>query len=130
MEGKHVLVVDDQPSMRLLLRKYLESAGLRVSEAKDADSAFSQISTDPPDIVVLDLKMPGTSGHTVLTQLKSDKEFREFKAPVLVLTGQIDWVNVDASLAEGADAFMSKTTPREELMAKIEELLARNRPAG
>jgi DNA-binding response OmpR family regulator len=122
MEGKHVLVVDDQPSMRLLLRKFLEAAGHRVSEARDAGSAFSQVKADPPDIVVLDLKMPGASGHSVLTQLKADPAF---KAPVLVLTGQTDWTNVDATIAEGADAFMSKTTPREQLLAKIEELLGR-----
>ena len=124
MEKKHILVVDDQPTMRLMLRKFLEPDGHRVSEAKDAESALQAARNDPPDIVLLDLKMPGGSGHDVLKSLKADKSF---KAPVMVLTGQTDWQSVDSCIAEGADAYLAKPITKDQLVMKIEELL-RPRP--
>lgn len=120
MEKKHVLVVDDQPTMRLMLRKFIEPVGHRVSEAKDAKSAIALVKSDPPDIILLDLKMPGCSGHDILKQLKTDPDFR---TPVLVLTGQTDWQSVDACIAEGADGYMTKPVTRDQLLARIEELL-------
>jgi len=121
MEKKHILVVDDQPTMRLMLRKFLEPAGHRVSEAKDAATALALASSDPPDVVLLDLKMPGCSGHEILKKLKADKTF---KSPVMVLTGQTDWQSVDACIAEGADAYMAKPVTRDQLLSKLEEILA------
>jgi CheY-like chemotaxis protein len=120
MEKKHILVVDDQPTMRLMLRKFLEPAGHRVSEAKDAETALALVSSDPPDVVLLDLKMPGCSGHEILKKMKADKTF---KSPVMVLTGQTDWQSVDACIAEGADAYMAKPVTRDQLLRKLEEIL-------
>ncbi len=120
MALKHVLVVDDQPTMRLMLRKFLETANYRVTEANCADVAFAVVKSDPPDIILLDLKMPGLDGHDVLKTLKADKAF---KTPVMVLTGQTDWIDVDASVEEGADAYMTKPMTRDQLLIKVEELL-------
>jgi len=120
MALKHVLVVDDQPTMRQMLRKFLETANYRVSEASNAEVAFATVKSDPPDIILLDLKMPGLDGHDVLKTLKADKSF---KTPVMVLTGQTNWIDVDASVEEGVDAFMAKPVTREQLLLKVEELL-------
>ena len=120
MALKHVLVVDDQPTMRLMLRKFLETASYRVTEANSAEVAFAAVKSDPPDVILLDLKMPGLDGHDVLKTLKADKAF---KIPVMVLTGQTNWIDVDASVDEGADAYMTKPVTRDQLLIKVEELL-------
>lgn len=122
MAQKHIVVIDDDTSVRMLLRKMLESAGHRVSEAKNALEVFSIDMKTPPDLIILDIQMPGISGHRVLTSFKSDPEF---KTPILVLTGLSDPDQGRAALAEGADAFMTKPAKREHLLTKIEELTAR-----
>jgi len=124
MALKHVLVVDDQPTMRLMLRKFLETANYRVTEAPGAEVAFAVVKSDPPDVILLDLKMPGLDGHDVLKTLKADKSF---KTPVMILTGQTDWIDVDASVEEGADAYMTKPMTRDQLLIKVEELLGPNK---
>jgi len=124
MALRHVLVVDDQPSMRLILRKFLETANYRVTEANNAEVALATVESDPPDIILLDLKMPGLGGHDVLKTLKADKTF---KIPVMVLTAQVNWIDVDASVDEGADAYMTKPVTRDQLLLKVEELLGPNK---
>jgi twitching motility two-component system response regulator PilH len=116
--------VDDQPSMRLILRKFLETANYRVTEANNAEVALATVESDPPDIILLDLKMPGLGGHDVLKTLKADKTF---KIPVMVLTAQVNWIDVDASVDEGADAYMTKPVTRDQLLLKVEELLGPNK---
>jgi CheY-like chemotaxis protein len=123
MALRHVLVVDDQPTVRLMLRKFLETADYRVTEASNAEAAFATVKSDPPDIILLDLKMPGLDGHDVLRTLKADKAF---KIPVMVLTGELNWIDVDASVGEGADAYMTKPVTRDQLLVKVEELLGPN----
>jgi CheY-like chemotaxis protein len=110
--------------MRLMLRKFLETANYRVTEANSAEAAFATVKSDPPDVILLDLKMPGLDGHDVLKALKADKAF---KIPVMVLTGQVNWIDVDASVDEGADAYMTKPITRDQLLIKVEELLGPNK---
>ena len=124
MALKHILVVDDEAVIRQMVRKFLQTANYRVSEAENAQAAFALVKSDPPDLVLLDLKMPGLDGHDVTKNLKSDKSF---KAPIMVLTGQVNWTDVDASVTEGADAYMTKPITRDQLLAKVEELLGPNK---
>jgi CheY-like chemotaxis protein len=118
---KHVLIVDDDPGFRLLLRKTLEPAGYRVSESKNALEVFSLDPKSPPDVILLDIQMPGISGHKVLSSLKADPSF---KIPVIVISGMSDPTHARSALAEGADAFLTKPIERDQLLAKISELLA------
>jgi CheY-like chemotaxis protein len=120
--SKHILVIDDDPGLRILLRKMLESAGHRVSEAKNALEVFSIDTKHPPDLIILDLQMPGISGHQVLTSFKKDAEFR---TPIIVLTGLADPAHGHAALSEGADAFMTKPPNRDQLLAMIARLADR-----
>jgi CheY-like chemotaxis protein len=122
MSPKHILVVDDEPGIRLLVRKLLEPAGHRVSEAGDGRTALSLVKSDPPDAVLLDLQMPGMNGHQVLAALKADKTFH---SPVIVLTAQDDFENLDTAMTTGADAYLTKLLTREELLRKLDELLAK-----
>ena len=119
----HVLVVDDEPDIRKTLRVFLETAGYRVSEAEDAIGALRMAKATPPDLILLDLNMPGPSGHTVLKKLKADPGF---KASIIVVTAETDMVNLDASISEGADAYITKPFTRDQLLAKVTELLPPN----
>jgi DNA-binding response OmpR family regulator len=119
MAQKHIVIVDDEPAFRTMLRKTLEVAGYRVSEAKNALAVFS---LSAYDLMVLDIQMPGIDGHKILTSLKEDKSCT---APILVITGLSDPSHKGRALAEGADGFLTKPLNMELLLAKIAELLAR-----
>jgi len=123
MMKSHILVVDDEPDIRQTLRVFLETADYRVSEAEDANEALRMAKATPPDLILLDLNMPGPSGHTVLKKLKADPGF---KASIIVVTAETDMVNLDASISEGVDAYMTKPFTRDQLLAKVTELLPPN----
>jgi DNA-binding response OmpR family regulator len=119
MAQKHIVIVDDDTGFRMMLRKTLEVAGYRVSEAKNALAVFS---IGKYDLMLLDIQMPGIDGHKILMSLKEDKSCT---APILVLTGMSDPSHQRRSLDEGADGFMTKPVNNELLLARIAELLAR-----
>ena len=119
----HILVVDDEPDIRQTLRVILETAGYRVSEAGDANEALRMAKATPPDLILLDLNMPGPSGHAVLKELKANPGF---KASIIVLTAETDMANLDASISEGVDAYMTKPFTRDLLLGKVTELLPPN----
>jgi DNA-binding response OmpR family regulator len=118
----NILIVDDQPDMRQTLRAFLETAGYRVSEAGDGIEALRMARAARPDLILLDLNMPGPGGLTVLKKLKADPGF---KAPVLVLTAGTDMESALAGIAAGADAYMTKPATRDQLLAQVTELLPR-----
>ncbi|MGK7313520.1 MAG: response regulator [Candidatus Longimicrobiales bacterium M2_2A_002] len=83
-EDKRVLVVDDEPNVRLYLAQILQDAGFRVETAADGEEALTKIRADPPDFISLDLVMPRKSGHKLLYELRRDRELAEI--PVLIVT--------------------------------------------
>ena len=116
----HILIVDDQQDMRQTLRVFLETAGYRVSEAGDGIEALRMAKVASPDLILLDLNMPGPSGLTVLKKLKADPGFR---ASVMVLTAGTDMESALAGIAAGADAYMTKPVTRYQLLAQVTELM-------
>jgi DNA-binding response OmpR family regulator len=116
---KHIVVVDDETTFRTMLRKTLEAAGYRVSEARNA-LVVNELGTY--DLMLLDIKMPGIDGHKILASLKKDKTCA---APILVITGLSDPSHRTQALEEGADGFMTKPLNSGLLLAEIAELLAR-----
>jgi len=118
---KHVLVVDDEAPVRLLVQKILESAGHRVTAAANGTVAVKAAREDPPNLVICDLTMPGIDGFTVCSMFKRT---RTFKAPVLVLSGRVSEKDHQDALGAGADAFISKPVEREKLLAAVAEWLA------
>ena len=119
MEQKHIVVVDDETSFRTMLRKTLETAGYRVSEAKNA-LGLTELGTY--DLMLLDIKMPGIDGHKILSSLKQGENRN---APILVMTGLSDPDHRTQALKEGADAFLAKPMSPEVLLDTVAELLAR-----
>ncbi len=119
MDQKHIVIVDDDTTFRLMLRKMLEAAGYRVSEAKNALGVFN---LSAYDLMLLDIQMPGIDGYKILASLKEDKACT---APIIVLTGMSDPSYKIRALDEGADAFVTKPVNQEMLLGRISELLAR-----
>jgi response regulator RpfG family c-di-GMP phosphodiesterase len=114
-----VLLVDDDAGLRTLLRTTLEIFDIDVSEAADALSAAGAVATRPPDVVVLDVRMPGMSGLEFCRQLKDDPVTDG--VAVVLLTGS-DGGTPEAAEAAGADALMRKPFSPLQLLALIEQL--------
>ena len=72
MAGARILIVEDHPTMREAMRLVLEGEGFEISEAAEGRAALDMVRSDPPDLVFLDLNMPGSNGSDVLTQIKAD----------------------------------------------------------
>jgi two-component system, OmpR family, phosphate regulon response regulator PhoB len=85
MEPKRVLVVDDELDMRIFLSTVFETAGYRAVSARDGRDGFAKAAESPPDLIVLDLMMPGEGGVRMYRQLKEDVRLRE--VPVFILSG-------------------------------------------
>ncbi len=125
---KHILVVDDEAPVRLLMQKILESAGYRVTTAGDGTSALRAAREDRPDLAICDLMMPGLDVFTLCSTFKRNKPF---KIPVLVVSVRMSEEETQAALKAGADAFIHKPVERERLLAAVAELLARGeKPAA
>jgi DNA-binding response OmpR family regulator len=120
--AKKILVVDDEAPVRLLLEKQLQSAGYEVVTCADGRSALRVARENRPDLAVLDLTMPGLDGYALLSMFRRDQNLR---VPVIILSGRIKEMDIQAALDAGADAFIAKPADRETLLAKVAELLAR-----
>jgi CheY-like chemotaxis protein len=118
---KHILVVDDEAPIRLLLEKILQSAGYRVTSVAGGMAAIKAAREDPPDLAICDLSMPGIDGFSLCSMFKRNKAFN---APILVLSGRVAEKDIQNALKTGADAFISKPVEREKLLAAVAEWLA------
>ncbi|HEX2111423.1 MAG TPA: HD domain-containing phosphohydrolase [Gaiellaceae bacterium] len=115
----HLLLVDDDPSLRALVRTTFEAVDVDVDEAGDVDSARRAMSRCRPDAIVLDIGMPGTNGLEYLEELKADPATRGI--PVVLLTG-IEAETEAAANGNRADAFVRKPFSPLELLAIVERL--------
>ena len=120
-----MLLVDDENQLRRVMRDLLERDGYTVFEAKDGAHALEQVDTHAPDILVLDLNMPGLDGYGVITQLRSRQATEDL--PIIVLTAKGDEDNEVRVFELGADDFLSKPFRARALSARIQAVLARTR---
>ena len=123
--GIRVLLVDDENQLRRVMRDLLERDGYTVFEAKDGAHALEQVDTHAPDILVLDLNLPGLDGYGVITQLRSRQATADL--PIIVLTAKGDEDNEVRVFELGADDFLSKPFRARALSARIQAVLARTR---
>ena len=124
--GARILVVEDEPDIRELVRMTLSAAGHETVAVADGQTALASVRELPPDLVVLDLGLPGMEGTEVLGRLRIDRVTRE--VPVLVLTARLDAGSERDVTALGASEFMVKPFKRQELVERVEALLAAGRP--
>ena len=114
-----ILLVDDDPALRTLLRTTFEVADVEVIEADGADAARRRIRAARPDVIVLDVNMPGTTGLELCVELKADQ--RTHDIPIILLTGSSGGTSAAAKKV-GADAFLRKPFSPLELLAVAERL--------
>lgn len=119
----HILVADDDPDLRDILRSILEPAGFAVSESNDGESALRAIRGEPPDLVILDYLMPGLTGPEVCRQLKQDLLLRHL--PVIMLTGKSEVQDKVRGINAGADDYLIKPFEPQELLARVQMVLRR-----
>jgi two-component system KDP operon response regulator KdpE len=118
-----VLIIDDEVQIRRLLRVTLEAGGYRVLEAACGEDGLAEAAQRNPDVIILDLGLPGMDGLTVL------KRLREWsRAPVLVLSVQEGDVDKVAALDNGADDYMTKPFSTAELLARLRVVRRRAQP--
>ncbi len=123
--GIKVLLVDDEDPLRKVLRDLLERDGYVVSEAADGVEALDQVDRVAPDIIVLDLNLPGLDGYGVLSHLRSRTATAD--VPVVVLTAKGDEDNEVRVFEMGADDFLSKPFRAKALSARLQAVLQRSR---
>src|SRR5213593_1912823 len=123
---KRILVIEDNPDLAYGLRNNLEIEGYEVDVAKDGTRGLSRARTDNPDLVVLDLMLPGMDGFRVLRALREDGH----GMPVLILTARGEEADKVRGLRLGADDYVTKPFGVLELLARVEALLRRSAPPG
>src|SRR5260370_26426468 len=123
--GLTILVVDDEPRIVQLVRDYLEHGGFTVLVASDGAAALRTARTGRPDLVVLDLGLPGLDGLDVTRALRRDGE-----GPIIMLTARTEEPDKLVGLELGADDYMTKPFSPKELVARVRAVLRRARGRG
>ena len=120
MDRRLILIVDDESDLRTMLSSYLDAEGFDVVEAIDGDQALEQIDSTGPDLVVLDVGLPGMDGFEVLRRVRQVSE-----VPVIMLTAHAEEVDRIVGLTVGADDYVTKPFSPREVIARISAVLRR-----
>jgi CheY-like chemotaxis protein len=123
--GACVLLVEDEDQLRRVMKDLLQREGYTVAEARDGIQALDEVDRHAPDVILLDLNLPGIDGYSVLSQLRSRPATREI--PIMVLTAKGDEDNEVRVFELGADDFVTKPFRARALTARIEAVLGRRR---
>ncbi|MDN3556240.1 response regulator transcription factor [Halomonas maura] len=116
-----VLVVDDEPNIVLSLEFLMQQAGFEVTTAGDGEAALDCVAAAPPDLLLLDISLPGISGFDVLERLRADPALA--RLPIIMLTAHGREVEREKGLALGADDYITKPFSTQALVEKVKALL-------
>ena len=119
---KKILIVDDEPSMRLGLKDNLEFEGYEVYSAEDGEDGLSKIESHSFDLIVLDIMMPKISGFDVCKKIRADGN----KTPIIFLSAKSEELDKVLGLEFGGDDYLTKPFSVRELLARIKAILRRN----
>ena len=122
-EPLHVLIVDDEPRIRTMLRRYLVDEGFKVSEAVDGTAMRAVLDREAIDLVLLDLVMPGEDGLSLARYIRQRSEI-----PIIMLTGKGDLIDRVVGLETGADDYITKPFELREVLARIRTVMRRAGP--
>jgi len=120
MAKADILIVEDHPTMREAMRLVLEHEGFVIREAGDGTNALAMVRDQPPDLMFLDLNIPGVSGADVLSQLKADPATRDVRIIIVTATGE---EGRDYVLSLGADEYFTKPFSPTTLLRTVERVL-------
>jgi putative two-component system response regulator len=119
-----ILLVDDEPEIRFLTRRMLEKEGHSVTEAENGEMALRMLQKDKPDLILLDVRMPGLNGWEVCRRIKADDKTKSI--PVVMFTVRTSEEDIQKSVDYGANAHINKPFDKEELLELVENMLRRN----
>jgi DNA-binding response OmpR family regulator len=125
MSESLILVVEDEPSIREVVALYLQRAGYRVNCVADGTQALEQLEGELPDLVILDLMLPGMDGFEITRYLRARGD-----TPIIMLTARRDEVDRIAGLEMGADDYVVKPFSPQELVSRVRAVLRRASPAS
>ncbi|HSP31460.1 MAG TPA: response regulator [Halomonas sp.] len=121
-----VLVVDDEPNIVLSLEFLMEQAGFEVVTAEDGEQALARVSDTQPDLLLLDISLPGISGFDVLERLRGEEATAQL--PIIMLTAHGRDVEREKGMALGADDYITKPFSTQALVEKVKALLIVEQP--
>lgn len=123
MPPKTLLVIEDDPAFRQILKDLLEGAGFRARFEPDGERGLVALRQARPDLVLLDVQLPDSSGLEVCRQIRLDPEFG--RVPILMVTVDSEPGQIAGGLKAGADDYVAKPFDPEELLARISALFRR-----
>ncbi len=124
--SKRILVVEDQEDNRQILRDLLTSAGFEVIEAADGETGLAAAAVHRPDLILMDIQLPGLDGYEATRRLKADAVLHTI--PIIVVTSYALDGDPDKARAAGCDAYISKPYSPRQLLAKVREYLSSPAP--
>jgi two-component system phosphate regulon response regulator OmpR len=119
----HVLIVDDEPRIRTMLRRYLVEEGFKVSDAADGAAMRAVLEREPVNLLLLDIVMPGEDGLTLARHVRQRSDI-----PIIMLTGKGDLIDRVVGLESGADDYITKPFELREVLARIRTVMRRAGP--
>jgi CheY-like chemotaxis protein len=117
-----VLVIDDEPDILMLLRIDLEREGFRVLDARSAEEAATSLRVDEPDAMLLDLRLPGQDGWSLLEELRSSGRLE--RIPVIVISAHADPSAAERAMAMGCRGYIEKPFDSDDVIAALNRVLA------
>ena len=123
--GTRVLIIDDSATVIAVLGKMLRQSGYQTEAATDAESGLKAAANDTPDMIFLDIVLPGMNGFAALRSLRREEATKH--TPIIMMSGNMQATEQFYAQKIGADDFLKKPFPRAELFAKVERLLAEDR---
>lgn len=124
-DSQNILVVDDDAQIVRLVRSYLEQAGYRVESAGDGETALRAVRTYHPNLVILDLGLPGKDGLEVTRAIRQDPQLAN--TPIMMLTARVDDIDRILGLELGADDYVTKPFNPREVVARVKAIIRRTR---
>ena len=124
-DKKKILVIDDEPELRMMIRTRLEANGYEVSEAEDGAIGLQKARNTKPDLIILDIMMPKMDGYKVARLLKFDERYRNI--PIIMLTVRSQKSDQETGKAVGGDAYLTKPYKPEEMLETVARLLSKKK---
>jgi two-component system alkaline phosphatase synthesis response regulator PhoP len=118
---KKILIVDDDPAISLMLEKLMKAHGYDTVTAPDGLQALNMARTEKPDLIILDVMLPGMDGYRVCRWIKFDQQLK--KIPLMILTSRMSPQDEQLAFECGADAFVIKAVKTEVILSQLKSLL-------
>ena len=126
MANELVLIIEDNEKNRKLARDVLQVKGYRTIESETAEEGLKLVTEKGPDLILMDIQLPGIDGITAMKQLKADPGTK--RIPIIAITASAMTHNRTTMLAEGFDGYQTKPISLKDFLTEIERVLARGKP--